>query len=48
MEKNNEAGATEWVDPDDAPEITEDFFEQAEVSTATLSCGVGAVAPRQT
>jgi uncharacterized protein (DUF4415 family) len=31
MEKNNEAGATEWVDPDDAPEITEDFFEQAKV-----------------
>ncbi len=23
---------TEWVDPDDAPELTDDFFDRAEIS----------------
>lgn len=31
MQKSNAAGKTEWVDPDDAPELTDEFFERAEV-----------------
>ena len=25
------SGASAWVDPDDAPELTEDFFDRAEI-----------------
>ena len=25
------SGANAWVDPDDAPELTEDFFDRAEI-----------------
>lgn len=31
MQKNDAAGKSEWIDPDDAPELTDKFFEQAEV-----------------
>jgi uncharacterized protein (DUF4415 family) len=30
MTKKNESGVVEWVDPDDAPELTEAFFDNAE------------------
>ncbi len=30
MSENNAAGATVWFDPDDAPELTEEFFDEAE------------------
>lgn len=31
MAKKKTAGATSWVDPDDAPELTEDFFRRADI-----------------
>ena len=31
MEKKKAAGASTWVDPDDAPELTDEFFRHAEV-----------------
>jgi uncharacterized protein (DUF4415 family) len=31
MPTNKPAGASTWVDPDDAPELTEEFFERAEI-----------------
>ena len=32
MNAKNEAGLpVAWIDPDDAPELTSDFFEQAEI-----------------
>ena len=31
MEKKNELGAGAWIDPDDAPELTDAFFDEAEV-----------------
>jgi uncharacterized protein (DUF4415 family) len=31
MEKKKPAGASIWVDPDDAPELTDDFFRHAEI-----------------
>lgn len=31
MAKKKAAGAGSWVDPDDAPELTEDFFRRADV-----------------
>jgi uncharacterized protein (DUF4415 family) len=31
MSQRNVAGVTEWVDPDDAPELTDEFFDRAEV-----------------
>lgn len=31
MRKNSVAGTSTWVDPDDAPELTDDFFERAEI-----------------
>ncbi len=31
MQKSNAAGQSTWVDPDDAPELTDDFFERAEI-----------------
>jgi uncharacterized protein (DUF4415 family) len=30
MRKKKNAGVAEWVDPDDAPELTEAFFDNAE------------------
>jgi uncharacterized protein (DUF4415 family) len=30
MPTKNNAGATEWVDPDDAPELTDEWFAQAD------------------
>lgn len=30
MSRKNAVGAAEWVDPDDAPELTEEFFDKAE------------------
>lgn len=33
MNANNSGSGRPWVDPDDAPELTEEFFEQAEVAT---------------
>jgi len=31
MTKKKHAGKSTWVDPDDAPELTEDFFRRADV-----------------
>ena len=31
MQESTAAGKTEWVDPDDAPELTDDFFDDAEI-----------------
>jgi uncharacterized protein (DUF4415 family) len=31
MTEKKRSGAPEWVDPDDAPELTEEFFAQAEI-----------------
>ena len=31
MDAKNDAGSTEWVDPDDAPELTEDMLRDAEL-----------------
>ena len=31
MPKKKETGATSWVDPDDAPELTKEWFEAAEI-----------------
>lgn len=30
MNANKHATPTEWIDPDDAPELTDEFFEQAD------------------
>ena len=30
MSRKNAAGIADWVDPDDAPELTEEFFDKAE------------------
>jgi uncharacterized protein (DUF4415 family) len=31
MPKKKKSGASAWVDPDDAPELTEKFFDRAEI-----------------
>ncbi len=31
MQRKQNAGAKRWVDPDDAPELTEEFFRRADV-----------------
>lgn len=31
MQKSNAVGKSTWTDPDDAPELTDEFFKQAEV-----------------
>jgi uncharacterized protein (DUF4415 family) len=31
MAEKKESGVAEWVDPDDAPELTDAFFDEAEV-----------------
>jgi uncharacterized protein (DUF4415 family) len=31
MSEKNAAGASAWVDPDDAPELDEEFFDRAEI-----------------
>ncbi|HXA40961.1 MAG TPA: BrnA antitoxin family protein [Phenylobacterium sp.] len=31
MRKNANDGAPVWIDPDDAPELTDDFFDRAEL-----------------
>lgn len=31
MAKKKAAGASTWVDPDDAPELTDDFFRRADL-----------------
>ena len=31
MRKNNASGKKKWVDPDDAPELTREFFRSADV-----------------
>jgi uncharacterized protein (DUF4415 family) len=30
MEKRKKSGASEWIDPDDAPEITEEMLDRAD------------------
>jgi uncharacterized protein (DUF4415 family) len=30
MNGNKKSSGTDWVDPDDAPELTEEFFERAD------------------
>jgi uncharacterized protein (DUF4415 family) len=32
MEKKNNTGASAWIDPDDAPELTEEFFANGQWS----------------
>ncbi|MFV3077223.1 BrnA antitoxin family protein [Niveispirillum fermenti] len=34
MNANNSGSGRPWPDPDDAPELTDEFFEQAELATA--------------
>ncbi len=34
MTRKNAAGVTDWVDADDAPELTDAFFDAAEISVA--------------
>ncbi|WP_084438577.1 BrnA antitoxin family protein [Niveispirillum irakense] len=34
MNANSSGSGRPWVDSDDAPELTDEFFEQAEVATA--------------
>ncbi len=31
MPRKKNIGASKWVDPDDAPELTRDFFERGEI-----------------
>ena len=31
MPKKKKSGAVAWVDPDDAPELTDEFFDRAEI-----------------
>jgi uncharacterized protein (DUF4415 family) len=31
MPKKKKSGVAAWVDPDDAPELTDEFFERAEI-----------------
>jgi uncharacterized protein (DUF4415 family) len=31
MPRKSDAGETAWIDPDDAPELTDAFFERADV-----------------
>jgi uncharacterized protein (DUF4415 family) len=31
MPKKKKSGASTWVDPDDAPELTNEYFEQADL-----------------
>ena len=31
MPKKKKAGSAAWVDPDDAPELTDEFFDRAEI-----------------
>jgi uncharacterized protein (DUF4415 family) len=31
MKTKKSAGSHEWIDPDDAPELTEEFFERADL-----------------
>ncbi len=31
MPRKKSSGSTKWVDPDDAPELTEAFFERGEI-----------------
>lgn len=31
MPKNKKSGTSAWVDPDDAPELDDDFFDRAEI-----------------
>jgi uncharacterized protein (DUF4415 family) len=31
MPKKKETGASKWVDPDDAPELTKEWFERADL-----------------
>jgi uncharacterized protein (DUF4415 family) len=32
MPRKKSTGASKWVDPDDAPELTREFFDRAEIS----------------
>jgi uncharacterized protein (DUF4415 family) len=41
MQKKNESGASAWVDPDDAPELTDEFFDKAEYYHGNQFLGVG-------
>jgi uncharacterized protein (DUF4415 family) len=31
MPKKKKSGVSAWIDPDDAPELTEEFFDRAEI-----------------
>jgi uncharacterized protein (DUF4415 family) len=31
MPKKRKSGASAWIDPDDAPELTKEFFDRAEI-----------------
>jgi uncharacterized protein (DUF4415 family) len=31
MPRKKKSGASVWIDPDDAPELTDDFFDRAEI-----------------
>ena len=37
MEKKKKSGASEWIDPDDAPEITEEMLTTEQTGTTATS-----------
>jgi uncharacterized protein (DUF4415 family) len=39
--RKSAAGQSTWVDPDDAPELTDDFFERAEIRENGVLIRVG-------
>jgi uncharacterized protein (DUF4415 family) len=48
MNESNRATKSEWVDPDDAPELTDEFFEKAvwQIGEKTVTPEVGMAAMR--
>ena len=48
MPKNARGTKTNWIDPDDAPELSDDFFERAELrdGDAVVRPGQGTLAKR--
>lgn len=46
MRRKRPSGDAEWVDPDDAPELTEAFFDEAEVFRGDTFVRRGPAPPR--
>ena len=41
MNENKHATETNWTDPDDAPELTDEFFRQADEYRGFKACAPG-------